>query len=1370
MNNIIKKTISTILSICMLISTFSLLGTVAFAASEYDSGNMPKAFFNQSYWTSNTNDTSAYKLADESIKFSRTFIKDFGSYKNDGFETMFKIAGGFELTFRANSDASEGYVLGLQAPRNGSTSMYLNFYIRKAESSSWLAQSSAIRNDFKYGEWSKLSVDFTDKNGATEIEFKINDYKLDFYLSSDTTNSSYADLVADIDIRNGNFIDYSAVSQDNSYIKVRPYYNGGFESSPNRDNQLYFASVDNKDKVTEGNFVTRIACVGDSITQGVGASNITSESYVATLQKKLGPNYDVYNCGASANTAMTDTYSCYTIQVIYYSAMLFKPDYVIFALGTNDGQSVYWDKFSYYGPSKSNSSNKWHSVTVAQDENGDYIGSVTYADDGVTVKEKITVENDTYTYYFLDSNGTAHTYNLNKSAEERYIAEANGIINNFINNPYHGNYGTKIILSSVMHTWGDLGDTWNRQAEAFEAQNKLLARNENIIGIVDNFTMTEIYNEDSTSANYYKNFSDDGLHPNTAGHAILGNNVYNYLNQNINLTTDDKAINYTSHTNANSNVVIRELDSSINSTYFTGSNRSSSTTSGINSIENATISTVNKFNLGYQFDAKISMAYAQGYMAGTYSQETTDYTYINDVRHSFGDLQLRMWRLKDANNAITYVLGLFYKNKLVGNYQTYTTNDTSYNEYSCGDRIDLDISFNDGNMAVNMKRLFKGTSNSKLETWDLSGVEGVKVYSIDKETFLSSIGATTTPLINFVRFSSSGRYARGAKFIGLSLKANGAEISSNIQTTEGGKIYANGALFDNTVQRYEGEEATLKAVIDDETYYRFNSWQDSNGNILSTDTEYHVVFTDGVDVIAVFDKIIYCDYSITATNGGSILMDGEAFVDGTLYEVGYTHTVSAVDNNGYTFVGWKNNDGEIVSLEADYTFVIGKNLSLEACFVETKYANSFDINALGGRYDYIARDKYVIGSYIKLTAIAADNYVFSGWFDANNNLVSDKSIFYYEIESENKLTAQFDYVLESKLTITANNGTVKVNGGEFDANATYYAGDNYELKAIANDGYTFKYWIINDMISSYNESITIKLAAVSNVEAVFANSEVESVTVNFVNRANEINSTITVTKGSEITLPSLPTSFGYTYNGWLVNEELFSAGAKINVNEDIVITANAVVNSKKYNVTVIGSTDDEGHTGEYSYNDKITLHFDQLILGENEYFGGWANERNEVISYAEIYTFFVGADVDVIAIIIENEVTAKPIVAITDTAVVEDGKKVSFLAQRTVPDSVKFIESGVIYTSNVNLADSMTLENIGGAIRSKAATYNTPNGQMRMTLSSREGTAITVYLRAYLTYMENGEYVTIYTDVYSASTVTSGNIDTGIEEGEDFDF
>ena len=61
MKNLIKRIISTALSVCMLITMFSMLGTVAAnAAAEYDSGNLPLFFFEPSYWGSNEDDTAVF--------------------------------------------------------------------------------------------------------------------------------------------------------------------------------------------------------------------------------------------------------------------------------------------------------------------------------------------------------------------------------------------------------------------------------------------------------------------------------------------------------------------------------------------------------------------------------------------------------------------------------------------------------------------------------------------------------------------------------------------------------------------------------------------------------------------------------------------------------------------------------------------------------------------------------------------------------------------------------------------------------------------------------------------------------------------------------------------------------------------------------------------------------------------------------------------------------------------------------------------------------------------------------------------------------------------------------------------------------------
>ncbi len=1150
MKNLMKRIISTALSVCMLITMFSMLGTVAFAAdSEYDSGNMPKAFFEPSFWGVDEDSTAAYKLADGSIKFTNTFTKEIGSYENDGFEVMFKNAGGFEIFFRANEDASEGYVLGLQAPRFGGTSSNHNFYIRKANSGSWLAQTTSKINGYNYNTWCKLGVRFIDKNGSTEIEFKINDVKLNFYFGADSSNEGYKETFKNIAIRNGNFTDYAAYSSSNSYMRLRPYYNGGFESSPNRDNQFYFASIDDEGKVLGSDqFVTRIAVVGDSITQGVGASNGRKTSYVANLQKMLGPNYDVYNCGASACTAMNATFKPYTGQVIYYTAQLFNPDYLIFALGSNDGQAAYWDKYYYYGPATNSTSNSWRSVAVTEDEDGNPVSSEILDSDGTTVVGTITVEGDVVTYNFNDQNGVAREYVLYHSAEARFIDEANNIINSFINNPYWGTTDTKVIISSVLETWAGIKNDWNRQQEAFEAQQKLAEQNENVIALVDNRSLFTQYNEDTASDMYYGKVSDDALHPNDAGHKLLAENVYNVI-KDIDMTTEPIDIAYTSYGKANTDVAVRELNggavTTVTPDYFSVSGKNADSSYTVADIASGSTSTLNILNLGYKFDATFGTAFKWGTNIGSYDSTITDYSSKKHIIYSFGDLQLRSWRVLGTNNSLSYVYGLYYNNVQIGDLK-YVEGTVTSTSSTMGEKLTYHLSYDNGNVTVTKQMIYQ-SNYSNIETADTSAADVIELFSVTEADILAATGEEMLTPINNIRFSASAYDVRGAMLTDVQITSDNPVISYNIQTTEGGSIYADGAIFDNTATRCVGDEVTLKAVINDEINYRFNSWQDSEGNVLSTDTEYYVAFVGGEDIIAVFDKIHYCDYAISGTEGGSILMDGEAFVDGTLYEVGYEHTITAVADEGYTFAGWINENEDVVTFSNDYTFRIPAAITLKAVFVPTVAANSLTVNATGGgSVDYAEADTYIVGSYLTLKARGSKYYKFIGWFDETDTLLSTKSTYNYIIKADNNLTAKFEFVVESDFSVTASGGTVTVDGAELDTTKTYYAGDIYTLAATANDGYTFAYWKVNDKIASYDATYSIRLEATAKVEAVFtSDAATDNVTVTFTNRADVIVSSVTVTAGSEVTLPDFPVSFGYTVEGWDVNGTVMQAGDKI---------------------------------------------------------------------------------------------------------------------------------------------------------------------------------------------------------------------------------
>ncbi len=1377
MKNLIKRIISTALSVCMLITMFSVIGTVASAADAdtRDSGNLPVDFFEPSYWGIKADDTSVFKLADGSTKFTTNVIKDVDSFENGGFETMFKAAGGFEIILRANADASEGYIFGLNAPSYGSTGSDRNFYIRKPNDKNNLAQTKANINGFFYNTWVKLGVKFIDKDGATEIEIKINDVKLDFFLDWNQGNATYADFFKNLTIRNGNFVDYAPYSTSNSYIKLRPYFNGGFLSAPNPDNQFYFASIDDEGKVLNSDqYVTRIAVVGDSITQGVGASHARKTSYVANLQKKLGPNFDVYNCGASACTVMMATFKPYIGQVIYYTGQLFNPDILIYALGSNDGQSSYWDQYYYYGPAVNNTTETWRSVNVDRDENGNAVDTTFYAENGTTVIGQVTVIDGVATYAFTDSQGNARSYELSPSAEPRFMAEANAMINSFVNNPYWGKNGDlKVIYSSALETWAEIADTWNRQQEVFEAQQKIAEQNENVVAFVDNRTLFSQYNNDPDSDMYYQNISDDALHPNDAGHAILADNVYNTLKDYIFATTPTD-IEYTSYAKANSDVPVRELNggavTTINPEFFSSGVKSSTDNYTTGSLSNAAVSTLNYLNLGYKFDANFSVAYKGDTSNGTYDPEFTDYNLKRHAIYSFGELQLRSYRVKAESGALSFVYGLYYKNKLVGDYK-YVEGTMLNPGRNTGEKITYHIAYNNGNVTVT-KQMVTQSTNNNIESVDTSSAEVINLFSYTEADLKTAAGVETVAPINNIRFSASALEIGTVVITDAQITSDNPVIDYNIQVTEGGSIYANGAIFDNTATRCVGDEVTLKVVIDDPVNYRFNSWQDGEGNVLSTDTEYYVAFVGGEDITAVVDKIHYSDYSISGTEGGSVLMDGETYVDGTLYEIGLEHTITAVADEGYTFAGFIDENDEVVTFDNNYTFKIPSAFTLKAVFVPTVAANSLTVNAIGGgSVEYDEKDTYIVGSYLTLKARGSKYFKFIGWYDETDTLISTKATYNYVVKADNNVTAKFEYALESDFTVTANNGTVTVDGASFDGTKTYNAGETYTLNATANEGYTFAYWRVNDKIASYDAEYVIRLEATSMVEAVFTSEAAAGdVTVSFTNREGVIVSSVTVAKDSEITLPQYPTAFGYTAEGWNVNGTIKQAGEVITAAADMIIAVKATVNADTYTVAVTGSVDDAAVSGDYTYNEMITVEFDAEQLATGEFFGGWADANGAVISYAETYVFFVGADVNISAVIASEAAAIKPIIAVTDVTVIGDGKHVSFLTERTTPAGYKYVESGVLYTANGELANNMTLETLAGGIKQKAAAQNTENGQYRLTLKSREGTAMTAYLRAYLTYIDaNGEYVTIYSDVYSGKTVSTNvpDIDVGIEDDED---
>ena len=87
----------------------------------------------------------------------------------------------------------------------------------------------------------------------------------------------------------------------------------------------------------------KLACVGDSITAGVGAGK--GRSWPDQVRGMLGEKWNVKNFGVSATTLMNSGDKPYQKVGAFKNAKDFYPDVVVIVLGTNDTKPRNWKNF-----------------------------------------------------------------------------------------------------------------------------------------------------------------------------------------------------------------------------------------------------------------------------------------------------------------------------------------------------------------------------------------------------------------------------------------------------------------------------------------------------------------------------------------------------------------------------------------------------------------------------------------------------------------------------------------------------------------------------------------------------------------------------------------------------------------------------------------------------------------------------------------------------------------------------------------------------------------------------------------------------------------------------------------------------------------
>jgi hypothetical protein len=228
--------------------------------------------------------------------------------------------------------------------------------------------------------------------------------------------------------------------------------------------------------------------------------------------------------------------------------------------------------------------------------------------------------------------------------------------------------------------------------------------------------------------------------------------------------------------------------------------------------------------------------------------------------------------------------------------------------------------------------------------------------------------------------------------------------------------------------------------------YGFVNWTE-NSSVVSTDACYDFPATANRNLVANFAPLTYYTINTSSSPTGG----GSTSGGGTL-ACGSNVTVCATTNACYGFVNWTDQNSNVVSTTACYSFTASTNLNLVADFAPTTYTINTSSSPTGGG-STSGGGTVNCGSNVTVCATTNACYGFVNWTDQNSNVVSTTACYSFTASTNRNLVANF--VLT---TYTINTSSSPVGGGSTSGRGTVNCGSNVTVCATTNAGYGFVNW------------------------------------------------------------------------------------------------------------------------------------------------------------------------------------------------------------------------------------------------------------------------------------------------------------------------
>lgn len=356
------------------------------------------------------------------------------------------------------------------------------------------------------------------------------------------------------------------------------------------------------------------------------------------------------------------------------------------------------------------------------------------------------------------------------------------------------------------------------------------------------------------------------------------------------------------------------------------------------------------------------------------------------------------------------------------------------------------------------------------------------------------------------------------------------------------------------------------------------------------------------------------------TNGGTT--DG-----GGSYMEGESCSVNAQAADGHSFLYWSK-DGNIVSNNETYTFIVEENTALIAHFQIEEYLVTVNANPpSGGSVD--GEGIYQYGESATVTATPNADYTFVEW-TMDGETVSTNESYTFPVQQNTNLTAHFQGELYI-INVDANPS----NGGNVSGGGEYAYGETATVTATPLNNFEFINWTENGSVVSSDASYSFTVTSNRNLIANFSEDYFVVDAIAVPAGAAEIAGAGNYAYGQYCSLQANPNG-GYYFIDWKENGQTISVNPTyyFQVTEDRNLEAHLGVFD--YEITTVAYPAEAGSVdggGNFNYGEVVTV---TAVANTGWEFLSWTN-NGSVVSNEAIYTFNVTASLDLQANFIVSE-------------------------------------------------------------------------------------------------------------------------------------